>query len=95
MVKNKKGELDQKDFELILLNVTRLFPNSPELTPEIISYIRTSLPELRGSTIMMLGRCINEFGKKLIVSFFKISRETLAFCRVSLFLYPVLPKVRT
>ena len=28
MVKNKKGELDQKDFELILLNVTRLFPNS-------------------------------------------------------------------
>lgn len=58
MVKNKKGELDQKDFELILLNVTRLFPNSPELTPEIISYIRTSLPELRGSTIMMLGRVL-------------------------------------
>lgn len=95
MVKNKKGELDQKDFELILLNVTRLFPNSPELTPEIISYIRTSLPELRGSTIMMLGRVLMNLEKKLIVSFFKISRETLAFCRVSLFLYPVLPKVRT
>lgn len=63
MVKNKKGELDQKDFELILLNVTRLFPNSPELTPEIISYIRTSLPELRGSTIMMLGRVLMNLEK--------------------------------
>lgn len=61
--KNKKGELDQKDFELILLNVTRLFPNSPELTPEIISYIRTSLPELRGSTIMMLGRVLMNLEK--------------------------------
>lgn len=63
MVKQKKSELDSQDFELILLNVTRLFPDSPELMPEVIKYIRTSLPELRGSSIMMLGRVLMNLEK--------------------------------
>lgn len=50
MFKQKKSELDSQDFELILLNVSRLFPNSPELMPEVIKYVRASLPELRGSS---------------------------------------------
>lgn len=64
LFKSKKGELDQKDYELVLLNATRLFPNSPELTPEVIRYIRTSLPELRGSSIMMLGRILMTLEKE-------------------------------
>lgn len=63
MFKQKKSELDSQDFELILLNVSRLFPNSPELMPEVIKYVRASLPELRGSSIMMLGRVLMNLEK--------------------------------
>lgn len=31
--------------------------------PEVIKYIRTSLPELRGSSIMMLGRVLMNLEK--------------------------------
>ena len=64
LVKSKKKEMAEKDFELILLNVTRLYPNSPELIPDVISYIRSSLPELKAANIMMMGQILMQLEKK-------------------------------
>lgn len=64
LVKSKKKEMAEKDFELILLNVTRLYPNSPELIPDVIGYIRSSLPELKAANIMMMGQILMQLEKK-------------------------------
>lgn len=63
MIKAKKEEMAKEDFELILLNTTRLFPdNSPQLV-EMGKYIRTLLPEMRASSILMMGRLLMSIEK--------------------------------
>lgn len=64
LFKSKKSELDSKDFELILLNFSRLFADAPDVMPEVVTYVRECLPELRGSSIMMIGRVLMNIEKK-------------------------------
>lgn len=63
MLKTKKNELKGEDFELVLLNTTRLFPQDSPLLPEVAKYIRSLLPELRASSIMMMGRMLMSLEK--------------------------------
>ena len=63
LLKAKKNELDEQDFELVLLNTARLFAADSPLLPEVAKYIRSVLPELRGSSIMMMGRLLMNLEK--------------------------------
>lgn len=63
LLKSSKDELKKEDFELVLLNTTRLFPQNSPLLTEMAKYIRTLLPELRASSVMMMGRLLMNIEK--------------------------------
>ena len=58
LLKKERSEMEESDFELILLNTSRLFPDGSPLQKEMAKYIRTQLPTLKASTIMMMGRML-------------------------------------
>lgn len=63
MVKSEKEAMNEEDFELVLLNTSRLYPQNSPILPEVAKYIRSLLPELRGSSIMMMGRLLMNIEK--------------------------------
>ena len=63
LLKAKKSELAEQDFELILINTSRLFAADSPLLPEVTQYIRSMLPQLKGSSIMMMGRLLMNLEK--------------------------------
>lgn len=54
----QREQMDEKDFDLLLLNLNRLFPLSSDdaLKEKLIKYVRSVLPELRPNTIVLMGR---------------------------------------
>ena len=61
LLKRKQPEMNASDFDLILLNFSRLFPEGSTdeaLRAEAAKYIRSMLPTLKPSTIMMMGQLL-------------------------------------
>ena len=61
LLKRKQPEMNASDFDLILLNFSRLFPDGSTdeaLRAEAAKYIRSMLPTLKPSTIMMMGQLL-------------------------------------
>lgn len=57
----QREQMDEKDFDLLLLNLNRLFPLSSNeaLKERLIKYVRSVLPELRPNTIVLMGRFLS------------------------------------
>lgn len=67
LLKKEKANLASGDFELVLLNTSRLFPaasTDKALLAQMASYIRSLLPEMKPSTIMMMGQLLNGLEQK-------------------------------
>ncbi len=61
LLKEKQPEMNATDFDLILLNFSRLFPEDSTdktLRDEAAKYIRSILPTLKPSTISMMGQLL-------------------------------------
>ena len=61
LLKSKQPEMNKGDFDLLLLNFSRLFPEGSTdkaLRAEAAQYIRSLLPTLKPSTIMMMGQLL-------------------------------------
>lgn len=67
LLKAKQPEMNVGDFDLILLNFSRLFPEGSTdkaLRDEAAKYIRLMLPTLKPSTIMMMGQLLQSLEGK-------------------------------
>ena len=63
----KQPEMNENDFNLVLLNFSRLFPaatTDKALLAEGAKYIRSILPGLKPSTIMMMGQLLQSLEGK-------------------------------
>ena len=61
LLKEKQPQMEPGDFNLVLLNFSRLFPSDTTdkaLLKEAAQYIRSLLPGLKPSTIMMMGQLL-------------------------------------
>ena len=67
LLKEKQPEMNENDFNLVLLNFSRLFPaatTDKALLAEGAKYIRSILPGLKPSTIMMMGQLLQSLEGK-------------------------------
>lgn len=67
LLKEKQPEMNENDFNLVLLNFSRLFPaatTDKALLAEGAKYIRSTLPGLKPSTIMMMGQLLQSLEGK-------------------------------